>query len=153
MEQQNAKLTAEARARRDTAADGEWKIKQLEFDRDEKQAQIEELQKTLERREDTARRDRDEIDILRAKAKKVERAERARADFGQWCRGTHPASSLAVDQVSPAPSMQAPPPARQSPRPPSLQPAPPPPPPSLHTRARTHHIVEVSNMALPYSGI
>jgi hypothetical protein len=36
------------------------------------------------RRCDCARtgKDRDEIDILRAKAKKVERAERARADFG-----------------------------------------------------------------------
>jgi hypothetical protein len=55
LELANEKLTAEARARRSTADDGEWKIKQLEFDRDEKQAKIEELQKTLERRDVGAR--------------------------------------------------------------------------------------------------
>ena len=77
----NEKMAQEAASRRSNADDGEWKIKQLEFERDEKQGKIEELERSLERKAEAARKDRDDIDILRAKAKKVDRAERARVDY------------------------------------------------------------------------
>jgi hypothetical protein len=81
MQAKNEQLSQEAASRRSTVDDGEWKIKQLEFDRDEKQGKIEELERSLDRKEESIKKSRDEMDILRSKAKKVDRAERARLDY------------------------------------------------------------------------
>ena len=57
------------------ADEGEWKVKQLQFEKDEAKDAMEEAQRSLERKNAAWDKMQDEMDILKSKAKKVDSAE------------------------------------------------------------------------------
>eukprot|EP01052_Picozoa_sp_SAG31_P033100 SAG31_NODE_3699_length_3976_cov_2.373227_2_plen_632_part_00 len=83
LQNQMDELVQERDARRSRADEGDWKIKELEYERDQVKDSLEEATRALDRKNVTFSKMQDELDILRSKAKKVDSAERARAQFEQ----------------------------------------------------------------------
>ena len=83
LQEQVDSLTREAEAKRSTADGDGWKLKQVEFEKEDREKEVEELKRQLERKNAAASKMQDEMDILRSRVKKVDQAERAQKSFEQ----------------------------------------------------------------------
>ena len=80
------RLREESEQKRSTNDAAEWRVRELENDKQEKDAEIEMLKRQLTRKDKDVKKMQDELDVLRAKAKKADAAERARRGFEDQMR-------------------------------------------------------------------
>ena len=86
MLQELERLREESEQKRSTNDAAEWRVRELENDKQEKDAEIEMLKRQLTRKDQDVKKMQDELDVLRSKAKKADAAERARRGFEDQMR-------------------------------------------------------------------